>query len=129
MPRNSDTFTITLPEGTADKIYYIAPCAEDFIVEATLEKLKAEEPSPEREIVFLWYETDGNIRTLHTIDNRIRATVTAPEGASRDYGYLAMKDAINAAYTGEGPLGFVPDGEARPFAKDASDGIVTVTIT
>jgi len=81
------------------------------------------------EIVFLSYDTAGNVRTLHTSDDSICATVTAPEGASRDYGYLAMKAAINAAYTGEAPLGFIPDGEARAFAPDAVDGTPAVKIS
>lgn len=69
---------------------------------------------------------DGN--TLHTLDNTIRATVQVPDGASEDYGYLAMKNAILAAYHGTEPLEFWYDGQEEHLAIDAFHGEPTVEI-
>lgn len=68
----------------------------------------------------------GNI--LHTLDNTITATVPVPDGASDDYGYLAMKNAILAAYHGTEPLEFWYDGQEDSLAPDAAAGDPTVEI-
>jgi hypothetical protein len=69
---------------------------------------------------------EGNI--LHTLDNAIRAIVPVPDGASDDYGYLAMKNAILAAYHGTEPLEFWYDGQEDLLAPDAADGEPEVEI-
>lgn len=69
---------------------------------------------------------DGNI--LHTLDNTIRATVPVPDGSSDDYGYLAMKHAILAAYHGTEPLEFWYDGQEDALNPDACEGNPTVEI-
>lgn len=63
---------------------------------------------------------DGN--TLYSLDGTIRATVKVPEGASDDYGYLAMKAAILKAYKGDEELAFWYDGQEQYLAADAKDG-------
>ena len=69
---------------------------------------------------------EGNM--LHTLDNAIRATVPVPEGASEDYGYLAMKDAILAAYHGTESLAFWYDGQEQYLEADAVEGEPVVEI-
>lgn len=63
---------------------------------------------------------DGN--TLHSEDMTIQATVEVPEGASEDYGYLAMKDAIIAARGSADGLHFWYDGQEQYLDQDANDG-------
>lgn len=75
----------------------------------------------------LYFEAcpDGN--ALFTADGTIRATVPVPSGASEDYGYLAMKTAILAAWRGE-PLAFWYDGQEHLLSPDAADGTPRVEI-
>lgn len=63
---------------------------------------------------------DGNV--LFSLDGTIRATVRVPEGASEDYGYLAMRQAILAAWNGTEELSFWYDGQEELLASDAGDG-------
>ena len=70
----------------------------------------------------LQFEATPAGNALHTLDGTIRATVAVPEGASEDYGYLAMKNAILAAYKGTEPLAFWYDGQEQYLAPDAADG-------
>ncbi len=69
---------------------------------------------------------EGNI--LHTLDNTIRATVAVPDYATDDYGYMAMKNAILAAYHGTEDLVFWYDGQETTLNPDAYDGDPTVEI-
>ena len=71
---------------------------------------------------------DGN--ALYSLDGTIRAICEVPEGASEDYGYLTMKTAILAAYTGDpATLEFWYDGQEQYLAPDAAaDCKVTVEI-
>lgn len=68
----------------------------------------------------------GNV--LHTLDNTIRACVEVPEGASDDYGYMAMKNAILKAYHGTEPLEFWYDGQEAFLNPDACEGEPIVEI-
>ena len=72
-----------------------------------------------KKLQFEAYE-DGN--AMYSLDGTIRATVKVPEGASDDYGYLAMKAAILAAYHGSEELSFWYDGQEDKLAADAKDG-------
>lgn len=72
-----------------------------------------------KRIIFEAYE-GGN--TLHSEDMTIRATVKVPDGASEDYGYLAMKAAILKAYHGNETLSFWYDGQEQHLEADATGG-------
>lgn len=69
---------------------------------------------------------EGNM--LCTLDNTIRATIAVPEYASEDYGYLAMKNAILAAYHGSEELEFWYDGQEQYLEADAAEGEPVVEI-
>lgn len=69
---------------------------------------------------------EGNM--LFSLDGTIRATVPVPEGASDDYGYLAMKSAILTSYHGQEELSFWYDDQEQYLAPDATEGEPTVDI-
>lgn len=69
---------------------------------------------------------EGNV--LHSADNSVFAIVPVPDGASDDYGYIALKNAILAAYAGSEPLEFWYDGQEDFLAEDASCGTPRVEI-
>lgn len=72
---------------------------------------------------------EGNILWAENDEVMIKATVEVPEGASEDYGYLAMKQAIQKVLESEGlEASFWYDGQEQYLADDASDGDVQIDI-
>lgn len=67
---------------------------------------------------------DGNILWGDGRNFSIRASVNVPDGASEDYGYLAMKWAILNSLTEkeQKTVTFWYDGQERYLAKDATEG-------
>lgn len=59
----------------------------------------------------------GGVNYMRSQDGRIYAEIAVPDGASEDYGYLTMKNAITAAY--HDPLIFWYDGQEENLAADA----------
>lgn len=74
--------------------------------------------------------TEGNI--LHTVDNVICATVKVPEGASEDYGYMTMKNAIIKALAERGITEEIEwwydEASEANLEADANDGDPEVEI-
>lgn len=69
---------------------------------------------------------NGGVNFMRSTDGQVYAEIAVPDGASEDYGYLGMKDAIKAVYTGAEPLEFWYDGQEDKLADDAGakDGII-----
>lgn len=62
----------------------------------------------------------GAANYLISEDGSIYAECLVPEGASEDYGYLTMKQAILDSYTGRDSLIFWYDGQEQHLNPDAS---------
>ena len=72
---------------------------------------------------------EGNILWAENDDVRIKAVVEVPEGASEDYGYLAMKREIKKVLEEKGlTASFWYDGQEQYLAEDANDGDVEMDI-
>lgn len=84
--------------------------------------IRADIAKEARKVKKIYFEASPDGNTLHSMDNSIRATVPVPEGASEDYGYLAMKNAILAAYHGAESLEFWYDGQEQYLDPDAAEG-------
>ena len=62
----------------------------------------------------------GGVNFMKSADGRIYAEIAVPDGASDDFGYLTMKNAICEAYRGKEQLEFWYDGQDGKLAADAS---------
>jgi len=70
---------------------------------------------------------EGNILWAENDEIRIKATVEVPDGASEDYGYLAMKREIKKVLEEKGlTASFQYDGQEQYLAEDANDGDVEI---
>lgn len=83
-----------------------------------------EEPEENVEPLRLQFEAtpDGNALSGENDSLFIRCTIEVPEGASEDYGYLTMKEAILAELTDEEKeaVSFWYDGHEQGLEEDAS---------
>ena len=62
----------------------------------------------------------GAVNYMKSKDGTVYAEVAVPDGASDDYGYLTMKQAILKQYTGKDTLSFWYDGQEQNLEPDAS---------
>lgn len=63
----------------------------------------------------------GGVNYLLSIDGKLYAECPVPDGASDDYGYLTMKNALLSAYKGDPDiLVWWYDGQENLLAPDAS---------
>lgn len=62
----------------------------------------------------------GAVNYMKSQDGTIYAEIAVPEGASEDYGYLTMKQAILDNYTGTKAPVFWYDGQEQHLEPDAS---------
>ena len=72
-------------------------------------------------------EFEGAVNFMQTADKTVYAEIRVPEGASEDYGYLKLREAIADHYVERKPLEFWYDGQEDKLSSDASvDGEVYV---
>ena len=64
-------------------------------------------------------EVNGGVNYMLTADGTVYAEVPVDDGAAEDYGYMALKKAIQNVWHGEQELCFLYDGQEEHLSKEA----------